>query len=563
MTYPNIIKYIVASLFLIQGSLLPAQAQEPRNPFDFPILLSANFGELRSNHFHSGLDFKTQGVEGKPVHTVQEGYVSRISVSPWGYGNALYINHPDGTTTVYGHLKQFSKKIADYVKLKQYEQESFKVNLTLNPNEIPVKKDEVIALSGNTGSSGGPHLHFEIRDTESEEVLDPMDFYIDQIIDTRAPRIHAIMIVPQEGKGVVNGKGDKIILKPVIKNGKTTLEARLEAWGKIGLAIRCDDQMDKTTNIYGVKDILLTVDSQKVSHCHIDRFSFDDTRYINSLTDYAEWRNHNTIFVKSFIDPGNRLPFVEGNDRGFITINEVRKYELTYRLTDAFGNSTILTFHIQGKEQTIPKEDQSDKNYFHWGSDNRFGAKGIRLYIPKGNLYDDLHFHYAVRRDTNALADLHILHDQPVPLHHKAKLSLFIQKDTLENKRQYGVVRFRKKGIIWVGGVYRDGRVDADIQELGSYSVRADSKAPTITPLNAANWLKRNRISLKLSDNLSGVESYRGEIDGKYALFEMNNRSVISYTLDRERLTKGAHVLRVTATDACGNESEYTYHFTW
>lgn len=563
MTYPNIIKYIVASLFLIQGSLLPAQAQEPRNPFDFPILLSANFGELRSNHFHSGLDFKTQGVEGKPVHTVQEGYVSRISVSPWGYGNALYINHPDGTTTVYGHLKQFSKKIADYVKLKQYEQESFKVNLTLNPNEIPVKKDEVIALSGNTGSSGGPHLHFEIRDTESEEVLDPMDFYIDQIIDTRAPRIHAIMIVPQEGKGVVNGKGDKIILKPVIKNGKTTLEARLEAWGKIGLAIRCDDQMDKTTNIYGVKDILLTVDSQKVSHCHIDRFSFDDTRYINSLTDYAEWRNHNLFFVKSFIDPGNRLPFVEGNNRGVITIDEERKYRLTYRLTDAFGNSTVLTFHIQGKKQAIPKADLGDRSYFHWGSDNRFGAKGIRLYIPKGNLYDDLRFHYAVRRNTNALADLHILHDQPVPFHHKAQLSLFIRKDTLENKRQYGVVRFRGKRILWIGGVYRNGRVDADIQELGSYSVRTDTKAPTITPLNAANWLKRNRISLKLSDNLSGVESYRGEIDGKYALFEMNNRSVISYTLDRERLTKGAHVLRVTATDACGNESEYTYHFTW
>lgn len=563
MTYPNIIKYIVASLFLIQGSLLPAQAQEPRNPFDFPILLSANFGELRSNHFHSGLDFKTQGVEGKPVHTVQEGYVSRISVSPWGYGNALYINHPDGTTTVYGHLKQFSKKIADYVKLKQYEQESFKVNLTLNPNEIPVKKDEVIALSGNTGSSGGPHLHFEIRDTESEEVLDPMDFYIDQITDTRAPRIHAVMVVPREGKGVVNGQKDKIILKPVTKNGKTTLEARLEAWGEIGLAIRCDDQMDKTANIYGVKDILLTVDSQKVSHCHIDRFSFDDTRYINSLTDYAEWRNHNAFFVKSFMDPGNRLPFVEGNNRGFITIDEERKYRLTYRLTDAFGNSTVLTFHIQGKKQAIPKADLGDRSYFHWGSDNRFGAKGIRLYIPKGNLYDDLRFHYAVRRDTNALADLHILHDQPVPFHHKAQLSLFIRKDTLENKRQYGVVRFRGKRILWIGGVYRGGRIDADIQELGSYSVRADTKAPTITPLNAANWLKRKRITLRLADNLSGVESYRGEIDGKYALFEMNNRSVISYTLDRERLAKGAHLLRITATDACGNEAEYTYRFTW
>ena len=149
--------------------------------------------------------------------------------------------------------------------------------------------------------------------------------------------------------------------------------------------------------------------------------------------------------------------------------------------------------------------------------------------------------------------------------YHKKKTIFYLifPPGILDYYRSCLCIRFRKKGIIWVGGVYRDGRVDADIQELGSYSVRADSKAPTITPLNAANWLKRNRISLKLSDNLSGVESYRGEIDGKYALFEMNNRSVISYTLDRERLTKGAHVLRVTATDACGNESEYTYHFTW
>lgn len=562
MTFHDKIKYLIV-LGTIIGLSQTTLCQEPRNPFDYPILLSANFGELRSNHFHSGLDFKTQGVEGKPVHTVQAGYVSRISVSPWGYGNALYISHPDGTTTVYGHLQRFSKKIADYVKQKQYELESFKVDLSLEPDQIPVDKDEVIALSGNTGSSGGPHLHFEIRDTKSEEILDPMDFYLDQITDTRPPRIQAVMIFPLEGEGVVNGTNQKVILKPIVRNGEIRLDKPLEAWGKIGLAIRCDDQMDKTSNVYGVKDILLSVDSQTVFHSHIDRFSFDETRYINSLTDYAQWRNHNMIFVKSVIDPGNRLSFIDGKNRGVVTINEPREYDLTYCLSDTFGNSTILRFHIKGKESVIPKADTTGTEFFHWNSDNRFGAKGIRLHIPKGNLYDNLHFRYSVSPDAKALADVHILHNQPVPLHDTAKLSLFLREDTLENKRQYGIVRFRKQGILWMGGNYRNGWIDANIRELGSYSVRADTKAPTITPLNKQNWLKQRKITLRLSDNLSGVESYRGEIDGKYALFEMNNRSVISYQLDRERLSKGSHELRITAMDACGNESVYTYHFTW
>ena len=328
----NIRSIYLAGLFAIIGShIINTNAQQLRNPFDFPILLSGNFGELRSNHFHSGIDFKTQGVEGKPVHTVQEGYVSRISVSPWGYGNGLYITHPDGTTTVYGHLQKFSKKIANYVKEQQYAQESFNVNLFLTPDLLPVEKNEVVALSGNTGSSGGPHLHFEVRDTDTEEVMDPLDYFSDRITDTRPPKIQGIQIVPIEGKGVVNGKSKKLEIKPVTaKNGKQTITGKIEAWGEIGLAVKAYDYMDNTTNIYGVREITLTADSQVIFHSNLDKFAFDETRYLNTFTDYEEWKDHRSFYMRSFIEPGNRLRFLESVNRGILRIDEPRFYNTVF-----------------------------------------------------------------------------------------------------------------------------------------------------------------------------------------------------------------------------------------
>ena len=304
--------YIAILFFFIQT----ISAQQLRQPFDFPILLSGNFGELRNNHFHSGIDFKTQGVEGKPIHAVQDGYVSRISVSPWGYGNGLYLTHPDGTTTVYGHLQRFAPSIARYIKTQQYEQESFNVNLFLDPDQLPVKKGEIVAYSGNTGSSGGPHLHFEVRDTESEEVLDPIEYFKEKITDTRAPKIQGILVCPQSGKGVVNGSNRKLELKPVTaKNGKQTITGKIEAWGEIGLAVKAYDYMDNTTNIYGVKDITLRQDSQIIYHSNLNRFAFDETRYLNSYVDYEEWKERRSFYMRSFVEPGNRLRFNESINR--------------------------------------------------------------------------------------------------------------------------------------------------------------------------------------------------------------------------------------------------------
>ena len=559
------IHHILAGIFLFAGiTNNTAEAQQLRKPMDIPVLLSGNFGELRSNHFHSGIDFKTQGVEGKPIHSVQDGYVSHISVSPWGYGNGLYITHPDGTTTVYGHLQKFSQKITAYLKEKQYEQESFNVNLSLTPDELPVKEGELVALSGNTGSSGGPHLHFEVRDTETEEPMDPIEYYKDLIKDTQAPKIQGIMVYSMPGKGVVNGSRRKLELKPVTaKNGKQTLTGKIEAWGEIGLAVKGYDYMDNTSNIYGIKDITLTADSQVIFHSNLDRFAFDESRYLNSFTDFEEWKEHRSFYIKSFVDPGNRLRFIESLNRGILTIDEPRTYHLTYQLADAFGNTTRLSIQIEGKEQPIPEVDTENTELFHWWSDNRFGAKGIRLTIPKGNLYDDLYFRYSVKEDSTALGATHILHNKPVAFHKSAKLSLRLQTDTLDNKQQYGIVRLQNGRRSWTGGVYRNGWVDADIKEMGSYTLGQDLVPPTITPLNPATWVSKQAIALRLSDNLSGVQTYRGEIDGQYVLFEMNSKSVITYHFDKERLARGKHTLKLVVTDACGNQSTYTYPFTW
>ena len=559
------IHHILAGIILLAGITSNiAEAQQLRKPMDIPVLLSGNFGELRSNHFHSGIDFKTQGVEGKPIHSVQDGYVSRISVSPCGYGNGLYITHPDGTTTVYGHLQKFSQKITAYLKEKQYEQESFNVNLSLTPDELPVKEGELVALSGNTGSSGGPHLHFEVRDTETEEPMDPIEYYKDLIKDTQAPKIQGIMVYSMPGKGVVNGSRRKLELKPVTaKNGKQTLTGKIEAWGEIGLAVKGYDYMDNTSNIYGIKDITLTADSQVIFHSNLDRFAFDETRYLNSFTDFEEWKEHRSFYIKSFVDPGNRLRFIESLNRGILTIDEPRTYHLTYKLADAFGNTTQLSIRIEGKEQPIPEIDTENAELFHWWSDNRFGAKGIRLTIPKGNLYDDLYFRYSVKEDSAALGATHILHNKPVAFHKSAKLSLRLQTDTLDNKQQYGIVRLQNGRRSWTGGVYRNGWVDADIKEMGSYTLGQDLVPPTITPLNPATWVSQQAITLRLSDNLSGVQTYRGEIDGQYVLFEMNSKSVITYHFDKERLARGKHTLKLVVTDACGNQSTYTYPFTW
>lgn len=570
-------RVIICLLLLVA---IHCTAQQYRSPLGIPLLLSGNCGELRNNHFHSGLDIKTQGVTGKSVYSIEDGYVSRIAISPAGYGLALYIDHPStGHTSVYGHLESFAPNIAAYIKKMQYEQESFRVNLILQPTQFPVKKGDIVAYTGNTGGSGGPHLHFEIRDTRTENVLDPLEYFRGMITDTRAPEVRGIAAYPVPGRGVVNGTASPLRQSvSLLKNGiYSTPQQDIEAWGLIGLGIKAYDRMDGATNIYGVRAATLFVDGRPIFKYDISHWGFGQTRMINTFTDFADWRLNKSFFMQSFVEPGNALPFYKAENSGYINISEERPYNISYELQDIYDNKTTYNFTITGKKQEIIPPSGCSL-VMEWNEDNRYISEPFSLIIPRGNLYNNICFTLSQTNTTQYYSNIFNVNNTPVALDQSGEVSIKMQSDPLDNKSQYGIVQINKGGSIsWVGGTYKNGTVTGTIRELGvQLAVFADTKAPVITPVvnntstkrktkRKAKIAKPDGIRLKVTDNLSGVASFSATIDGKFALFEHDIKSPIhTYKFDPSRLEKGQmHKLVFTATDACGNTSEYTTEFEY
>lgn len=558
---------VFAYLLSITAPLF-VHSQQYLYPLTIPPALSGNFGELRSNHFHSGLDFKTQQTTNKPIVAIGDGYVSRISVSPGGYGLALYIDHPStGHTSVYGHLNSFSDTIARWVNERQYEMESFQVNLYPGEGTLPVKRGEQIALSGNTGSSGGPHLHFEIRDTRTEEPLDALEF-LPEIADTRKPDLRGIAFYPVVGKGVVNGSQDPLRLT-IGSDGAgnhSGLGRTVNAWGRLGVGVKAYDRMDGQSNIYGVKHVRLFVNDELIFSSTMRRFSFDDTRMLNSFIDFEDWKNNRSLYMKSFVEPGNRLPLYETKNRGYIDINEERPYLLRYELEDHSGNRLTYRFTVNGQEQSIPLEP-SCEHWMTWKFPNAYMEPGFILQISDGNLYDDICFTHSATENREYYSNLHQVNDRPVPLHDQGEIWVGLHTDTLREKRNYGIVQINENGReSWIGGEYARGGIRVPIQELGGrYAVAADTIAPTITPIEPSNWGKQRRIRIRLRDDKSGIASFRGEINGQFVLFTHDSKSTVyTYRFDDSRLNKGERQeLLFTAIDGAGNQSEYRFSFTY
>lgn len=548
-------------------------AQEYRSPLDIPLSLSANFGELRNNHFHAGIDIKTGGVEGKPVYSVADGYISRIGVSPSGYGLVLYIDHPNGQTSVYGHLSSYNVRIAEYIKQEQYKQESFRVDLKLTPYQIPVKRGDLVAYTGNTGGSGGPHLHFEIRDTKSEKTLDPLVYYKKLIADTKSPDIKGIAAYPVPGRGVVNGSN--LPLRQAVTQLKTggysPLKQTIEAWGLIGLGIKAYDRMDATSNIYGVRIVNLSIDNKEVFRSEVASFPFDQSRMINTFTDFSDWRLNKSFYMQSFIEPGNKLPFYSATNSGYITINEERPYQISYELEDVYGNKSVYDFTIIGKQQNIVTPSACNQ-VLVWDKENKYNTDQFSLSISKDNLYNDVCFTLSQASSTEYYSDIYTVNRTPIPLDKAGEVTIKLSSDPLANKKQYGVVQLTGGKTSWLGGSYKNGSVIASIRELGiRLAVSADTEAPTITRIESSSSKKRkvvvpsDEIRIRASDNLSGIATFRGTIDGKFALFTHDMKSPIyTYKFDAARLKKGiTHKLVFTATDGCGNTAQYTGEFVY
>lgn len=540
-------QYIIAFL-LICGLQLHAQDNNQARftpPFDFPLYLSGNFGELRANHFHGGLDFKTQGVSGKKVLAVSDGYISRIRVTH-GSGYVLDVCYDNGYSTINRHLSGFLSPIAERVKELQYANESWEVTIIPEKDEYRVKAGEHIAWSGNTGYSFGPHLHLDMFEDATGDYVDPLPFFKKYMKDTRAPQVVGFMLFPQMEKGVVNKKTTP---QAFGLNRKDTIRA----WGVIGSAIRAYDHMNDVGNRYGVHTVILSVDGEEVFRSVVDRFSEYENRMINS------W-GYDNKYMKSFIEPGNTLRMltaVNGN-RGLITINEERNYHFRYTLKDAYGNTSRFSFVVKGTPQPIPELEVRDRHILRWNKVNFIQEPGLELLIPREMLYDDVAINYAVRADSGAIAFTYQLHDDWVPLHRYCDIRIGVRQKVIEDTTKYYMARVNSKGkLSSVGGKYEDGYVKAQIRELGTYTLAIDTVPPTVTAINPNNWARSGKIVYKVKEEETGIKSYRGTIDGKYAIFGrniMNNR--LEYTIDPKRVKKGEkHVVEITVIDSCGNET--------
>ena len=553
--------------FLAGVMSLMAQTPEPRfgAPFDFPLYLSGNFGELRSNHFHGGLDFKTQGVVGKPLLAIADGYISKVTVTPGGYGNALYLTHDNGYTSVHGHLDRFLPEIAELVRKKQYEEQAFAVTLEFGPDEFRFRQGEVVAYAGNTGYSFGPHLHMEIRKTATNEPIDPLPFYKDKITDNIAPRATRIMVYGDEyrGKVALNKpmKGVAEVDGRIIVNCQLSIVNCMEAWGRISAAISANDYMNGTHNNYGVRYVRLYVDDRLVSSSDVDRFSFDENRLINSWTDYAEQRTTGRWYMRASIAENNELRMLRADEqRGWVTIDEERDYHFRYELEDLYGNRSTYRFVVRGKRMEIPCRVPSYYYLMDASRDSRFYAQGFELWMPQGTLFDDVELDYHVLPSESDQAPIYQLTTTRIPLRRAAEITLPTHKSESVDGSKLYVARVDGKRRAYCGGTYQYGRITANITELGSYTVCADTIAPKITPIGSTSWRKQGRIVCLIADAETGIRDYRGTIDGRWVLFKYSSKNArLTCDLRAEGIGPGRHRVEITVTDMRGNVRVVSY----
>jgi len=540
-----------------------------RSPLGIPLYLAGNFGELRSNHFHSGLDMKTNGKEGYHIYASADGFVSRIKISPWGYGKTIYIDHPNGYTTVYAHLKEYKGDIASKIKQYQYENESWEMDWYPPDTLLPVKKGDIIALSGNTGGSGGPHLHFEVRETLSEFPINPLLCGFD-IKDNIKPIIKSIAIFPLDDTSLVNQKNVTQRFSVVNVNGKYQLKNTplISAYGNIGIGIETIDKLNGVGNRNGIYSIQLMCNSEIVYKSEMKKFSFDESRALNSLIDYETYLRKKIRYQKSFIEPNNPLSIYSVNkNNGIISFSDSTPKSFNYLVTDSYGNSSSLSFTINNILSPKPTSKIKSKidTVFSYRDSNVFNDRNIIMKLPKGVLYKDLEFEYHVK-DTmrGAITPTYQLHNDFTPLHSYIEVSIKVGRLKEELKNKAVIINIDRNGRYYSrGGGWRNNYITTKAKTFGGYTVMLDTIAPKIKPYNIytnKNMSSSSSLIVSIADNLSGVKSYRGEIDGKWILMEYEAKKAhLIHKFDS--LPKGEHIFKLELVDGVGNSSEVEIPF--
>ena len=552
-------------MFLIFYTPIFSQTNYPKDyfrpPLDIPMQLSGNFGELRPNHFHAGLDFKTQQKEGLAIYAIADGYISRIKISTYGYGKAIYITHPNGYTSVYGHLQKGHSKIQQYIKAEHYKLKAYEIEFFPAPDELPVKKGDTVAFSGNTGGSDGPHLHFEIRDTQTEKTINPLYFGFNSYLkDTKKPFVSSLVAYPIEAASVVNLSARPVIVNLSLQPDGTYISEKILASGKIGFGITANDLDDISYSSNGIFKVQSFLNGSPAFGYQFDTFAFDEGRFVNALIDFSRYKKTHLRVQKLFMKNPFGLSLIKTNaSNGIIDVAPNLSQLYRIEVSDFNSNTTTILVHIDYSptQANIASEQVSSPYLVRANTDSNFEMGPWSVFFPAHTFYDDFYLKFSVKDS------ILTVHDDLVPVHTNFLVSI---KDSIgvdRDKTFIGSVEGKKTA--YNPTKFKDNSFSTYTKNLGQFVLAKDTTAPKISiakPIEG-KWLTKDKaIILRISDDFSGIKSYNGYINGQWALFEYDHKTKkITHYFEDALLLEGKNDLKMVVSDNLGNSAIFETTF--
>lgn len=553
-------------LFTVMLMTLSVSAQDafPRygNPLDPPLYLSATFGEFRANHPHAGIDIKTGGVEGKKVYAVADGYISRIGVSPYGYGNVLYVTHNDGYTSVYGHLQRFSPAVAAYVKAYQYAHKTFSAQIYPDATKFKVKQGDIIAYSGDSGGSGGPHLHFEIRTSGSEKPVNPMYFGY-KIADDVKPNIIGLSVYPLD-KSTVEKSSEPMYFHVSETNGRFGISDKkyICANGTVAFGICTYDIVGTQNNKDGAFQYELYVDDLLRYKVECDSFSYGEQRYVNSLIDYRHYKEKGSYYLRTEVDPYNKLKMIEMRN-GTVSVEEGDTVSVMFKIKDFMGNTSIAAFTVVGCAPVPVAEKVLSRSQYQVKADGSLNSDinidDFSVKMESGTFFRDEWVQTGATDMKGCCSRLYRFGDDKMAVFKPFTVRIR-PNDTKVASKMYIAYLDDKGEVSSLGGKMVNGWMETTTRSLGRYAVKIDSVAPKITPQNfkdgqAVTSLKSLRF--KISDDMTGIDSYNIYINDNWVLGKFDAKNALLYYDFDEYIKKGSNRIKVVVKDNVSNSKTY------